>query len=187
MTNVTGFFQYLQGMSHFLFRLINFKFLENAISQAFCPRSFKKNYSRGNGVSYPCQPHHIQPANYESMGATTTTPNGHSVTIIDMNNFSQNSNSSSMTNNNHSNNINNHKNETRLALPLPSSKVNSVAPMSDPKNLIETMIVTNEKDNEKLFIRSDKGSTSSSSEKQEQTENSSNTHLLNHNSETMNV
>lgn len=104
------------------------------------------------------------------MGATTT-PNGHSSTILNMNNFSAASNSSSM-NNNHSQFS--HKSDGRLA------KSNSVAPMSD------NVAIVNEKephgmpnpDENALFVkRSD----------MEATENGSNTHLLNHNSETMNV
>lgn len=103
-------------------------------------------------------------------------------------------------NNNHSNSNSNHKNETRLA--HPTSKQNSVAPMSDPTK--DTMNIINEKDlglvyanpsattispvsddENKLFVkRSDKGATVSENG---HTENSSNTHLLKLNSESINV
>lgn len=195
MTNVTGFCQYLQGMSCF-WPFFSFKTLYTSISAPQSALTLNDTniqiYSLGNGVSYPCQSQHQQPPNYyESMGATTT-PNGHSSTIINMNNFSTTSpNSNSSMNNNHSStssSYNNHKNETRLA-PPPSSKINSVAPMSDPgtDTIFENPHVngTSPANDDKLFVkRSDKGASVIANR---QAENGSNIHLLNHNSETMNV
>lgn len=104
-------------------------------------------------------------------------------------------------NNNHSNSLITYKNETRLA--QPTSKLNSVAPMSDPdKDTKHNM--ANEKDpslvfanpnvqtaspvsddENKLFVkRPDKGATISENK---HLVNGSNKHLLNHNSETINV